>query len=50
VRGSVGRLDNDYVDVTTSDLGGLSRSTTRWADLEAREILAAAAPHRRRMP
>jgi glycosyltransferase involved in cell wall biosynthesis len=48
VRGSVGRLDNDYVDVITSDLGTFIVRHNRWADLEAREILAttgAASPH-----
>ena len=41
VRGSVGRLDNDYVDVITSDLGTFIARHNRWAELEAREILAA---------
>ena len=40
VRGSVGRLDNDYVDVITSDLGTFIARHNRWAELEAREILA----------
>ena len=38
--GSVGRLDNDYVDVITSDLGTFIARHNRWAELEAREILA----------
>jgi glycosyltransferase involved in cell wall biosynthesis len=40
VRGSVGRLANDYVDVITSDLGTFVARHNRWAELEAREILA----------
>jgi glycosyltransferase involved in cell wall biosynthesis len=40
VRGSVGRLDNDYVDVITSDLGTFIARHNRWAELEAQEILA----------
>ncbi len=43
VRGSVGRLDHDYVDVITSDLGTFIARHNRWAELEAREILAATA-------
>ena len=41
VRGRVGRLANDYVDVITSDLGTFIARHNRWAELEAREILAA---------
>ncbi len=41
VRGSVGRLSHDYVDVITSDLGTFISRHNRWAELEAREILAA---------
>ena len=41
VRGSVGRLDADYIDVITSDLGTFIARHNRWAGLEAREILAA---------
>jgi glycosyltransferase involved in cell wall biosynthesis len=48
VRGKVGRLDHDYVDVITSELGTFVARHNRWAELEAREILArtgAASPH-----
>ena len=41
VRGRVGRLASDYVDVITSDLGTFIARHNRWAELEAREILAA---------
>jgi glycosyltransferase involved in cell wall biosynthesis len=43
VRGSVGRLANDYLDVITSDLGTFIARHNRWAELEAREILTATA-------
>jgi glycosyltransferase involved in cell wall biosynthesis len=39
VRGSVGRLANDYIDVITSDLGTFVARHNRWAALEAEEIL-----------
>ncbi len=41
VQGSIGRLANDYVDVITSDLSTFIARHNRWAELEAREILAA---------
>ena len=41
VRGSVGRLHNDYIDVITSDLGTFIARHNRWAELEAQQILAA---------
>jgi glycosyltransferase involved in cell wall biosynthesis len=44
VRGSVGRLEHDYLDVITSDLATFIARHNRWAELEAREILARAAP------
>jgi glycosyltransferase involved in cell wall biosynthesis len=40
VEGRVGSLTNDYVDVITSDLGTFVARHNRWAELEAREILA----------
>jgi glycosyltransferase involved in cell wall biosynthesis len=40
VEGRVGRLTNDYIDVITSDLGTFIARHNRWAELEAREILA----------
>ena len=49
VDGRVGSLRNDYIDVITSDLGTFIARHNRWAELEAREILAAtgaaAPPH-----
>ena len=38
VRGRVQRLEHDYLDVLTSDLGVWSTRHVRWAELEAREI------------
>jgi glycosyltransferase involved in cell wall biosynthesis len=40
VSGQVRRLQHDYIDVITSDIGTWTLRHTRWADLEAREILA----------
>jgi len=42
VDGRVSRLRNDYIDVITSDLGTFIARHNRWAELEAREILAPA--------
>jgi glycosyltransferase involved in cell wall biosynthesis len=42
VDGPVGKLEHDYVDVLTSDLGTFVARHNRWAELEAREILAQA--------
>ncbi len=41
VDGQVGSLAHDYIDVITSDLGTFIARHNRWAELEAREILAA---------
>jgi len=41
VRGSVGKLEHDYIDVLTSDLGVWSARHVRWAELEACEIAEA---------
>jgi glycosyltransferase involved in cell wall biosynthesis len=50
VGGSIGSLENDYVDIITSDLGTFITRHNRWAELEAREILTgAAAPRRARV-
>jgi len=38
VRGNVRKLEHDYIDVLTSDLGVWSTRHVRWAELEAREI------------
>ena len=38
VRGSVRKLQHDYIDVLTSDLSVWSARHVRWAELEAREI------------
>jgi hypothetical protein len=40
VNGPVGRLQHDYIDVISSDIGTWTLRHTRWADLEAREILS----------
>jgi glycosyltransferase involved in cell wall biosynthesis len=40
VAGKVGKLKNDYIDVITSDLSTFTQRHNRWAELEAREILA----------
>jgi glycosyltransferase involved in cell wall biosynthesis len=39
VDGRVGSLKNDYIDIITSDLGTFIVRHSRWADLEAREML-----------
>jgi glycosyltransferase involved in cell wall biosynthesis len=39
VRGTVGRLTNDYLDVVASDLGTWTSRHVRWAGLEAREMM-----------
>jgi glycosyltransferase involved in cell wall biosynthesis len=38
VAGPVGRLQHDYIDVISSDIGTWTLRHTRWAELEAREI------------
>jgi glycosyltransferase involved in cell wall biosynthesis len=38
--GRIGKLKNDYVDIITSDLSTFTLRHNRWAELEAREILA----------
>ena len=38
VQGNVRRLEQDYIDVLTSDLSTWSRRHVRWAELEAEEI------------
>jgi len=40
VSGKVGRLEHDYLDVITSDLRTWTLRHTRWAGLEAREMMA----------
>ena len=40
VNGMVGRLQHDYIDVITSDISTWTLRHTRWADLEAREMLS----------
>jgi glycosyltransferase involved in cell wall biosynthesis len=40
VDGEVGRLENDYHDVLTSDIGAWTVRHARWAELEAREIMS----------
>lgn len=40
VDGNVGRLENDYLDVLSSDLSRWTERHNRWATLEAREVLA----------
>lgn len=40
VKGKVGRLNHDYLDVITSDISSWTHRHTRWAELEARELLA----------
>jgi glycosyltransferase involved in cell wall biosynthesis len=40
VNGRVGRMKHDYIDVITSDISTWILRHTRWADLEAQEILA----------
>lgn len=40
VRGNVRKLQHDYMDVLTSDLSVWSTRHVRWAELEAREIVA----------
>jgi glycosyltransferase involved in cell wall biosynthesis len=39
VKGKVGQMRHDYIDVITSDISTWTLRHTRWADLEAREIL-----------
>jgi glycosyltransferase involved in cell wall biosynthesis len=39
VKGRVGRLKHDYLNVITSDLGTWTLRHTRWAELEARQII-----------
>ena len=41
VRGRVDKLQHDYIDVLTSDLTTWSMRHSRWAELEAQEILRA---------
>lgn len=43
VDGAVATLRNDYIDTITNDLGTFIARHNRWAELEAREILARAA-------
>lgn len=40
VQGKLGRLTHDYIDVLTADLGTWTLRHARWAELEARELLA----------
>ncbi len=40
VDGRIGRLEHDYFNVITSDLNTWSLRHTRWAELEARELLS----------
>jgi glycosyltransferase involved in cell wall biosynthesis len=40
VNGRLGRLKHDYLDVVTSDLSTWVLRHTRWAELEAREMMA----------
>lgn len=39
--GRIGKLKNDYFDIVTSNLSTFTLRHNRWAELEAREILAA---------
>jgi len=40
VSGEVGRLQHDYIDVISSDIGTWTLRHTCWAEMEAREMLA----------